>query len=285
MTLGEALRAASLRLAPVSDSPRLDAELLLAEQFGGARGALLARESAALDAAAASKFETLLKRREAGEPVAYLLGRKGFWTLDLQVSADVLIPRPETELLVEWVLEKLDATVPSRRDAAMRIADLGTGSGAIALALASELPASEVIATDLSPAALDLADRNARSNRLRNLSFVHGCWFGALERRCTPGLDLIVSNPPYVAVGDPHLPALRFEPIQALVAGADGLDDLRTIVGGAGSWLRPGGWLFVEHGHDQAAAVCRLFVAAGFVEVETRRDLGGQERATAGRWA
>lgn len=279
MTVAEALRMAGERLATVSDSPRLDAEWLLAGQLRVGRSGLLLRESSPLDPVVAQAFEAQLRRRAAGEPVAYLLGSQGFWSLELSVSPAVLIPRPETELLVEWALELLR----DQRLLTPRIADLGTGSGAIGLALARELPAARVIATDASAEALAVARANARSNGIGNIKLLSGSWFGAMEG-CVRGLDLIVSNPPYIAAEDAHLPALRYEPRQALVSGADGLEDLRQIVGGAGPWLRSGGWLLVEHGYDQAAAVTELFRVAGFEEIETRQDLGGQDRVTAGQW-
>lgn len=279
MTVGEALRLAGERLSKLSDSPRQDAEWLLAGQLRIGRGALLLRESAPLDPGMAHAFEAQVRRRAAGEPVAYLLGSQGFWSLDLSVSPAVLIPRPETELLVEWALEML------RGQAILtpRVADLGTGSGAIALALARELHAARIIATDVSAAALAVADANARRHGIGNVEFVQGSWFAAMQG-CVPGLDLIVSNPPYIAAHDTHLSALRFEPQQALVSGADGLVALREIVSGARPWLRSGGCLLVEHGYDQRVAVTDLFGEAGFGEIETRRDLGGQDRVTAGRW-
>lgn len=285
MSIGEALREAQRRLAAVSESPRLDAELLLAELIGAGRAALLTREPQPLDAGVAVQFEALLRRRENGEPIAYLLGRQGFWTLDLQIAAGVLIPRPDTERLVEWALHIAAERPAQQAPDRLRVADLGTGSGAIALALARELPQAEVVATDRSGRALDLAASNARAHALGNVRFARGCWFEALQGGDRSRFDLILSNPPYIAAGDPHLPALRHEPAEALVAGAEGLDDLRRIIGAAPEWLAPGGWLLVEHGHDQGAAVRALFRAAGFEGVETRRDFGGRERVTGGRRA
>lgn len=273
MTVAEALVSATARLAPVSESPRFDAELLLGHVLRRSRGSLFALEDQALDTSKASAFDDLVARRQALEPVAYLTGSKGFWSLDLQVTPDVLVPRPETELLVEWSLELAVGTAA--------IADLGTGSGALALALAGERQQSRVVATDVSQASLDVARANARSCGIANVEFRSGSWYAALE-----GLfDLIVSNPPYIAANDPHLAALRHEPALALTDGGDGLGCLREIVAGAGSHLREGGWLLVEHGYDQGAAVRSLFEGAGFGEVQTRRDLGGQERATGGRRA
>lgn len=275
MILAEALIAATQRLAPHSESPRLDAELLLASTLEVSRGSLFARADEVLDDDRRRRFDRQLARRADGEPIAYLLGTQGFWTLDLQVSHDVLVPRPETELLVEWALEIFP------RAAAGRIADLGTGSGAIALAIARERPQAHLVATDRSAAALRVAQRNARQNAIANLRFAAGDWFCALNGR----FDLIVSNPPYIAAGDPHLPALKHEPLAALTDGADGLSCLRQIIAGASGYLLPKGWLLVEHGYDQGEAVRALFERAGFTDVSTRRDLGRQERATGGQLA
>lgn len=292
MTVIECLRAASARLAPVSESARLDSELLLARVLGCSRSVLFVREAETLEADAAGCFGTLIERRARGEPVAYLTGSKGFWTLDLKVNPAVLVPRPETELLVEWTLaligshERSNAqpSPASGRGESLRLADLGTGSGAIALALATELPKSRVLATDASASALVTARENAALNGITNVEFAQGRWFDAFAGQDPASFDFILSNPPYVAENDPHLAALKFEPHDALVAGRDGLDDLRQIVGRASAWLNPGqGWLLVEHGFDQGTAVRELFRAAGFMDVETRRDLNGQERATAGR--
>lgn len=271
--MAEALAAGRSRLAQASDSPRLDAELLLSQVLNVSRGVLAAKAHAALETPQQQAFEVLLQRREQGEPVAYLLGSKGFWTLDLLVNADVLVPRPETELLVEWSL----ALFPAGAD---RVADLGTGSGALALAIASEWPRAQVLATDVSDAALDVARRNAQSCGIGNVSFVQGSWCQALTGR----FDLIVSNPPYIAAGDAHLPALRHEPIDALSDGGDGLGCLREIIACAPVYLAPSGWLLLEHGFDQATEVRHLLTAAGFAEVQTRRDLSGHERASGGRW-
>jgi release factor glutamine methyltransferase len=237
---------------------------------------LYANGDAPLPAEDASRFSALVARREAGEPVAYLVGRRGFWTLDLAVTPDTLIPRAETELLVEQVL----ARVPE--GAAMRIADLGTGSGAIALAIASERPQAQVVATDRSAAALAVAGANARAHGIGNVSFREGDWFGALtgER-----FDLVASNPPYIAEADPHLDRgdLRHEPAAALASGRDGLDAIRTIVASASHHLATDGWLLLEHGHDQGTAVAALLRDAGFVQVATVVDLEGRDRVTLGR--
>lgn len=265
------LRAAAARVEPG------DAALLLAHALGRPRAWLYAHGDEAPDPAAMQRFEALLARREAGEPVAYLTGRRGFWRHELRVTPDTLVPRPETERLVELALERLAPGAP------LRIADLGTGSGAIALALALERPRAKVVATDASPAALAVARGNADALGAGNIEFRHGSWFEPLagER-----FDLVASNPPYVADGDPHLAQgdLRFEPAAALASGADGLDDIRVIARDAPAHLVPGGWLLLEHGFDQGAAVRALLHAAGFAEVGTGRDLEGRDRVGFGRW-
>jgi len=280
MTVGEALADAAARLAASSESARLDAELLLGAVLDASRTQLLLRREESLSAAQAIALDALLSRRASGEPVPYLTGRQGFWTLDLRVTPDVLVPRPETELLVEWGLELLGSPrPPAGAGKKLCIADLGTGSGAIALALARERPQARVIATDASAAALTVASENASELRVNNVEFREGSWFAPLAGET---FDLVVSNPPYITAGDPHLPALRHEPASALSDGGDGLSCLREIVADAPRHLRPGGWLLVEHGYDQGEAVRVLFTAAGLRQVNTRRDLGGQERCTGG---
>ena len=255
---------------------RVDADLLLAHVLGQSRGWLFAHAGDAVDAATAARFLDLVARRGAGEPVAYLTGTQGFWTLQLEVGPATLIPRPETELLVELAL----ARIPT--DAASRIADLGTGSGAIALAIAKERPRATVVATDASEDALEVAQRNAERNRIANIGFRHGDWFAPLAGA---RFDLIASNPPYIAEGDPHLDAgdLRFEPPAALSSGADGLDAIRRIARDAPAHLLAGGWLLIEHGWEQGEAVRALLAGAGFVAIETAPDLEGRDRATLGR--
>src|SRR5690554_5453086 len=253
-----------------------DAELLLAHALGRSRSWLYAHGDDQLDEAAAARFGELLARRKAGEPVAYLTGRRGFWCFDLQVGPATLIPRPETELLVELALGRLPVGVPCR------VADLGTGSGAIALALALERPKAQVVATDASVAALEVASANARALGLDNATFRHGDWLAPLagER-----YELIASNPPYIRDDDPRLARgdLRFEPSSALASGRDGLDAIRVIARQAPAHLSSRGWLLVEHGWDQGEAVRALFVGAGLREVETVRDLEGRDRVTLGR--
>jgi release factor glutamine methyltransferase len=253
-----------------------DAAMLLAHVAGRPRSWLYAHGDDDVDAATVDAFTGLVARREAGEPVAYLTGRRGFWRFDLAVTPDTLIPRPETELLVELALARLP---PGR---ALRIADLGTGSGAIALALAHERPLAQVVATDASVAALQVARGNAEALRTGNLAFRHGDWLAPLagER-----YDLVASNPPYIAAGDPHLGEgdLRFEPDAALASGEDGLAAIRTIGRDAPAHLVPGGWLLLEHGWEQGAAVRALLQQAGFVDVATERDLEARDRVTLGR--
>jgi len=255
---------------------RADAEALLLHALGRDRAWLFAHGRDPVAGPVAAAFRALVARRANGEPVAYLTGRRGFWTLDLAVGPATLIPRPETELLVELALARLDA-------APRHVADLGTGSGAIALALASERPAARVVATDSSAAALAVARANATSHGLGNVEFRHGPWWAPLagER-----FDLVASNPPYIAAADPHLDQgdLRFEPASALASGADGLDDIRRIIAGAPDHLHPGGWLLLEHGWDQGPAVAKLLRERGFEAVETMQDLEARDRTSLGRW-
>ena len=270
-TVDRLLRAARSRIDAV------DAQWLLAHALDRPIAWLYAHADEPVDDATAARFEVLVERRVAGEPVAYLTGRRGFWTFELQVTPDTLIPRPETELLVELALARL----PS--DRALQVADLGTGSGAIALALARERQRAQVLATDASPAALDVARANARALGLANIAFARGHWCTALDRR---QFDLIASNPPYIAAGDPHLALgdLRREPAAALASGVDGLDAIRAIVADAPSHLVGGGWLLLEHGLDQGDAVRALLRAARFADVATDRDLEGRDRVSSGRW-
>jgi release factor glutamine methyltransferase len=255
---------------------RVDATALLAHALARPPTWLYAHGDDAIGAAALSRFEALVSRRAQGEPVAYLLGRRGFWTFDLTVSPQTLIPRPETELLVELALERAPSTP------GLRMADLGTGSGAIALALAHERRQAHVVAVDLSEGALAVARANADALGLDNVAFRHGDWLAPLagER-----FDLIASNPPYIADGDPHLHEgdLRFEPTPALSSGPDGLDAIGIIVRDAPAHLTPGGWLLLEHGWRQGDAVRSLLQAAGFDEVRTFRDLEDRDRVTIGR--
>jgi release factor glutamine methyltransferase len=270
---------------------RLDAQLLLLHALARAdhqRAWLLAHDTDPVDTAALERLDALAQRRLQGEPLAYLSGRKEFFGLSLQVDARVLVPRPDTETLVDWALEVLELldqastqATPIQTRAALRVLDLGTGSGAIALALKATRPALQVDATDYSADALAVAQANAQGLGLA-LQFHQGSWLAALPLS-TARFDLIVSNPPYIAAHDKHLPALAHEPLHALVSGADGLDDLRQIIAQASTHLQPGGGLLLEHGYDQAAAVRELLEAAGFENVQSRKDLNGIERCSGGR--
>jgi release factor glutamine methyltransferase len=258
----------------------LDAQLLLARTLATSRTALIANDDRVLAAAEDERWSAWLARRAAGEPLAYLLGEKEFHGLVLEVTADVLVPRPESELVVDWTCELLaEASAASRDARGASVIDLGTGSGAIALAVKRLHPAAHVTATDASPAALAVARRNAERTRLA-IELVEGSWWDAVAGR---RFDVAVANPPYVAAGDPHLAELGHEPAVALTPGADGLAALRAIAAGAPTHLAPGGWLVVEHGFDQGGAVRELLADARLADVQTRRDLGGRERATAGR--
>lgn len=270
MTLQQVLqRAGALGLS------RLDAQLLLLHVLGrpaGDRAWLIAHDQDVLAPQFQAQFEALCCRRAAGEPVAYLVGEKEFFGLPLQVDARVLVPRPDTETLVNWALEVLQEQL------APRVVDLGTGSGAIALAIAQARPDARVEAVDASADALAVAAANAQRLGLA-IQFRQGDWLAG-----SPGsYDLIVSNPPYIAEGDAHLPALRHEPRAALVSGADGLDDIRAILQAAPGSLAPGGWLLLEHGWDQAAAVRELLAAAGLAGATSRTDLAGIERCSGAR--
>jgi release factor glutamine methyltransferase len=266
--------AAALSAGTALGVARLDAQLLLLRVLGrdGAeRGWLIAHDDEDLDTERGERFLALCRRRAAGEPLAYLMGDKEFFGLSLHVDARVLVPRPDTETLVEWALEVL------QNQSAPRVLDLGTGSGAIALAIQSARPDAQVEGVDRSPDALEVATGNGRRLQLP-VRFREGCWLEGAGH-----YDLIVSNPPYIAVADPHLADLRHEPQEALVAGPDGLDDLRAIVDAAPAHLEPGGWLLLEHGWQQAEAVRRLLTGAGLAAAASRRDLAGIERCSGAR--
>lgn len=256
-----------------------EAELLLAHVLGCSRSWLYAHDDEWLEPTVLERFVELVGRRHEGEPIAYIVGHRGFWAMDLEVTGDTLIPRVETELLVEAALERLPEAAPCR------VADLGTGSGAVALAIARERPQAQVLATDVSLAALAVARRNARALAIDNVQFRSGDWCQPLD--AGDRLDMIVSNPPYIADSDPHLACgdLRFEPAGALASGSDGLNAIRSIVRQAPGHLRSGGWLLIEHGCCQGGAVRDIFSAAGLREVITLRDLEQRERATIGRTA
>ncbi len=274
MLIGQALRWAVEQLKD-GDSPRADADILLAHVLGRPRSYLLAWPERELSPGQWTAFQALVERRARGEPVAYLTGSREFFGLGLAVSNAVLIPRPETELLVEAALERLPG-------GPCMVADLGSGSGAIALAIAKMRPDARVVAVDASRQALEVARTNAERLGLRNVELREGDWCkGLADER----FDMIVSNPPYICEDDPHLARgdVRFEPAMALASGADGLDAIRAIVACAPLHLSPGGWLLFEHGFDQAEAVAGLMRKAGFIDVESLRDLLGHGRVTLGR--
>lgn len=275
-TIGELLALRS-RIAAVSDTAALDAELLLAFCLGRERSYLYTWPEREVAAEVAQRFLDLLARRATGEPIAHLTGRREFWSLDLAVDASTLIPRPDTERLVELALELLPATP-------CEVLDLGTGTGAIALALASERPRWSLLGVDVAAEAVALATGNAARLGIDNAHFIQSDWFTAVPPAVR--YALIVSNPPYIDADDPHLREgdVRFEPRRALVAADHGLADIAAIAAQAGAHLVSGGWLLFEHGADQAAAVRTLLAQRGFMEVATWCDWGGRERVTGGRW-
>ena len=256
---------------------RTDAEALLLHALSRPRSWLIAHADDALAMDVQTAYAALVERRAAGEPVAYITGRSGFWSLELEVTPATLIPRADTERLVELALERLP------RDRACRVADLGTGSGAIALAIASERPLAQVLATDASAAALLVARRNAQRLGVANVSFAQGDWLLPLAGQ---RFDVIVSNPPYIEAADPHLAQgdLRFEPASALASGHDGLDDIRRIARDSRDHLIPAGWLLFEHGWNQGAAARELLHTAGYTEMFTAQDLERRDRVSGGRW-
>jgi release factor glutamine methyltransferase len=274
--ISDLLGRASL-LQAVSDTARLDAEVILAHVLNKPRTFLYIWPERQPDQLQVQKFDGLLQRRLAGEPIAYLVGNKEFWSLSIEVNTDTLIPRPETELVVEKALALINEPVA-------RVLDLGTGTGAIALALASERPGWQILAVDLLPSAVALATRNCRILGFSNVSVKQGDWYNELVdgRR----FDLIVSNPPYIASEDPHLSKgdVCFEPASALVSADSGLADLKIIIGGASGHLVSGGWLILEHGFTQGEKVRQLLATHHFVEVNTCVDMAGRERVSFGRY-
>lgn len=270
------LRLGRQRLLGASDSPRLDCEVLLAHALDLNRAALHARSTEVPGPRRAERFERLLAERERGRPVAQIVGRREFHSLEFEVTPEVLIPRPETELLVNRI-----HTVPAAHGGAAQCLDLGTGCGAVAVALARLLPDARVTATDLSPASLAVARRNAARLAPGRIRFVQGSWYSPLDPAWR--FDAIACNPPYVESGLLNQPPLNFEPRVALDGGSEGLQALRDVIAGAPGRLAPGGTLGVEHGHRQGAPVRELMAAAGLVEVATHRDLAGLERVTLAR--
>ncbi|HSS66705.1 MAG TPA: peptide chain release factor N(5)-glutamine methyltransferase [Gammaproteobacteria bacterium] len=274
--VSEILAAAAGTLTARAESPRLEAEILLAHVLAVDRAVLAARPEAEIPSDEKTRYEALIARRVKGEPVAYLTGTKEFWSMDLEVGCEALIPRPETELLVEAALERIPP------EATSRVADLGTGCGAVALAIGRERLRARIVATDVSPRALALARRNLSRWGMTNIRLLRSDW---LEAIASPAFDLIVSNPPYVPASDPHLLQgdLPMEPRLALASGPDGLDAIRAIVAAAGSRLSQHGSLLLEHGFDQGPAVRALLQAGGFREVFTLEDYARLERVTGGR--
>lgn len=267
--------AVALQQAKTAGVERLDAQLMLAHLMAQSRTWVIAHTDAPLPGTLAASWQSMLARRSAGEPLAYLLGEKEFHGLTLQVTPDVLVPRPDTETLVGWALEHLAHLPPTAR-----VIDLGTGSGAIALALRQAHPHVAIWGIDASEAALNVARTNAAKLGLP-VQFTHSHWWQALGSEC---FALAVSNPPYIAEGDPHLPALSFEPRLALTSGPEGLDDLRSIIQNAPNHLERGAWLLLEHGYDQAKQVQALLADRGFEQIQTRLDAAGIARCTGGRW-
>lgn len=277
-TVQSALEDAVQRLISVSESPLLDAEILLCLALDKDRSHLRAWPKKSLSPEHNCRFEALLQKRLSGMPVAYITGRREFWSRDFEVSRDVLIPRPDTELLIELALK----LIPERQPC--RLIDLGTGSGIIAITLAAERPDSEVIATDFSTNALAIARRNAQQHNVRNIHFLQSDWFGAISDSAL--FNLVVSNPPYVADNDPHLTEgdVRFEPMSALIADNHGLSDIERIATAARRHLLPQGHLLVEHGYNQQNQVQAIFSQSNYRDIVTYRDLSGQPRVTYGQW-
>jgi len=262
------------RLAAISESARLDAEILLCRSIDVSRSYLFAHPEDVLDDAAFDRFDTLLARRLDGEPMAYIMGTREFWSHELLVSPATLVPRPETELLVDLALREIP------RKAEWQILDLGTGSGAIAIALAGERLLCQVTAVDISDEALAVAKENARQLSLSNVTFAHGSWTEPVRGRL---FDIIVSNPPYVRAADEALAGLRYEPVDALVAGEDGLDAIRTLAADCLQILNEDGALLIEHGADQPDDVSAILGAAGWVGISSHNDFAGHPRVTVAR--
>ncbi|MBY8121348.1 peptide chain release factor N(5)-glutamine methyltransferase [Vibrio fluvialis] len=278
LTIEAALKAATLQLTQSgSDSPSLDAAVLLCHALDKPRSYLLTWPDKVLDAPIQAMFDALLQRRITGEPIAYIIGEREFWSLPLKVSPSTLIPRPDTERLVEVALEKAQTLEGD-------ILDLGTGTGAIALALASELPHRRVVGIDLRDEAQQLATDNANRLHITNVTFLQGSWFEPLSRGTK--FALIVSNPPYIEENDPHLVQgdVRFEPKTALVAADNGLADIKHISDAGRDYLQNGGWLAFEHGYDQGASVRTIMQALGYQQVVTEQDYAGNDRVTLGQY-
>jgi len=280
MQITQLLKIASDQLESTSDSPLLDAQILLAHSLQKNRTWLVTWSDKHLIQSEVDDFNRLLNRRLQGEPIAHITGTREFWSLDLQVSRDTLIPRPETELMVEQILQRYPQST------GMSLLDLGTGSGAIALALASEHPGWNIVATDKSTAALNIAKQNAQQLALKNIHFIAGSWFEPLNDLSPDKrqFDIIASNPPYIPDTDPHLSQgdVRFEPLSALASGDDGLDDIRHICQQATAFLKSSGMLIIEHGFDQKSEIQAIFTDSGYINIEQINDLSGQPRLCIG---
>jgi release factor glutamine methyltransferase len=271
LRIDTALAEATEALQAASESPRLDAELLLSRALDVSRSYLFAHADDEMDAAAAERFQNTIERRAEGVPLAYITGEKEFWSMMLMVSPATLVPRPETEILVDQALRQIP------RDAQLQILDLGTGSGAIALAIAKERPHCDVVATDISEDALEVARVNARQHAIPNIEFVQGSWTEPVGDQT---FDVIVSNPPYILDNDPCLESLGHEPRLALASGEDGLDSIRNIAANAGDILNPGGTLLLEHGAEQEEAIAEILTANDWTEIVLVKDLSGLPRVT-----
>ena len=275
MTLANLINHASQQLADISDTAKLDAEVLLCHVLDKDRSYLISWPEKEISDSQLKQFQQLLEQRQQGHPVAHIIQQKEFWSLNFHVTNDTLIPRPDTELIVEQILNNYTEH-PARS-----LLDLGTGSGAIAIAIASERPQWHIVATDQSINALQLAEKNARHHKITNIEFKAGNWFAAVSDQ---HFDIIVSNPPYIAESDPHLTQgdVRFEPSSALVSGSDGLRDIRLITQHAQHYLNANGMLIIEHGYDQKKALFDIFQQAGFKSIQQYLDLAGQPRCTSG---
>ncbi len=275
MIISELLKKSSLQLEKISDSARLDAEVLLCSVLEKNRSYLMTWPERKLTENQLKQFKELLDQRLQGNPIAHITGHREFWSLDLKITKDTLIPRPETELLVEQVLQQFPITTKKS------LLDLGTGSGAIALAIASERPQWKITATDQSTSTLNIAHENSQHLKITNIEFKQGNWFQAVSNK---KFDIIVSNPPYIVNTDPHLKSgdVSFEPLSALASGIDGLDDINKIVTQAKQHLNAGGFLIIEHGYDQQSAVNKIFQKAGFNKITQTQDLSNTPRNTSG---
>jgi release factor glutamine methyltransferase len=269
-TIGGLVSQGKERLGDISETPQLDSYLLISEVLARSREWLVAHAEEAVCSVDETRIQALFARRYTGEPVAYIRGYQSFWQRDFFVTPDTLIPRPDTELLMEITLARFDQQ-------SIKVVDLGTGAGALAVSLAAERPGWQILATDISKSTLAIARKNAGS--LANVNFLQDSWFTNIKGR----FDLIISNPPYIRNTDPHLQALKFEPAQALTAGHDGLDCIREIVNNCHEHLVPGGQILFEHGYDQQESVIQLLITAGLIEVQGFRDLQGQPRAVIAR--